>query len=283
MRYKILSDSSSDITNAFYQGETAFDYAVVPMSINGPGGISLADIDPVDAYQFVEKPRDIKGKWGSSCPSPAAYLKELQGADCYFIVAISSRLSASYSTACMAAEMARAENPEAKIHVIDSKSASSGMALLVFRLAELCRQGLPFEQIVEQIEDYRKTVTLFFLIGSLETLVSAGRMNRAVGMMASMLNIHPICGEDGDGNIKVYQKVRGMTPALNRMIEMIGERGGTTGRHLVISQCNNQQDAELIRKACQRRYQFEKITMLDMRGLASFYAGDHGLIVAFDT
>ena len=49
MRYKILSDSSSDITNAFYQGETAFDYAVVPMSINGPGGISLADIDPVDS------------------------------------------------------------------------------------------------------------------------------------------------------------------------------------------------------------------------------------------
>ena len=125
MRYKILSDSSSDITNAFYQGETAFDYAVVPMSINGPGGISLADIDPVDAYQFVEKPRDIKGKWSSSCPSPAAYLKELQGADCYFIVAISSRLSASYSTACMAAEMARAENPEAKIHVIDSKSATA--------------------------------------------------------------------------------------------------------------------------------------------------------------
>ena len=183
----------------------------------------------------------------------------------------------------IAKRLARAKNPEAKIHVIDSKSASSGMALLVFRLAELCRQGLPFEQIVEQIEDYRKTVTLFFLIGSLETLVSAGRMNRAVGMMASMLNIHPICGEDGDGNIKVYQKVRGMTPALNRMIEMIGERGGTTGRHLVISQCNNQQDAELIRKACQRRYQFEKITMLDMRGLASFYAGDHGLIVAFDT
>lgn len=281
MRYKIISDSSSDITNAFYKDETAFEYAVVPMSISGPGGISVADLEPVEAMQFIEKPREIKGAWSSSCPSPAAYLKEMQGADACFVVTISSRLSASYSTACMAADMARAENPDCKIHVVDSKSASSGMALLVFKLAELCRQGLPFEDIAEQIEDYRKTLTLYFLIGSLETLVSAGRMNKAVGMMASMLNIHPICGEDGDGNIKIYQKVRGMTQALNRLIEMVGERGETAGKHLVISQCNNPEDAELIRKACQRRYQFEKITVLNMRGLASFYAGDRGLILAF--
>ena len=139
---------------------------------------------------------------------------------------------------------------------------------------------LPAE-IVEKIEEFRKSHTLYFLIGSLETLVSAGRMNRAVGMMATMLNIHPLCGEDGDGNIKVYQKVRGMTQALNRLVEMVGERGETLGRHLVISQCNNPEDAEMLRKACQRRYPFAKISVLEMRGLASFYAGDRGLILAY--
>ena len=106
-------------------------------------------------------------------------------------------------------------------------------------------------------------------------------MNRVVGMMATMLNIHPLCGEDGDGNIKVYQKVRGMTQALNRLVEMVGERGETLGRHLVISQCNNPEDAEMLSKACQRRYQFAKISVLEMRGLASFYAGDRGLILAY--
>ena len=251
------------------------------MSINGPGGLSYLDLDPTPARYFVEKPREIKGQWSSSCPSPAAYLKEMQGAEEIFVVTISSRLSASYSTACMAADMARAENPDVKIHVVDSKSASSGMALMVFKLAELCREGLPFEEIVEKIEEFRKSHTLYFLIGSLETLVSAGRMNRAVGMMATMLNIHPLCGEDGDGNIKVYQKVRGMTQALNRLVEMVGERGETQGRHLVISQCNNPEDAEMLRKACQRRYQFAKISVLEMRGLASFYAGDRGLILAY--
>lgn len=282
MQYKIISDSSSDITQAYYGQETAFSYGVVPMSISGPGGISIADLEPVEAMQFIEKPREIKGAWSSSCPSPAAYMKEMQSAQgpC-FVVTISSRLSASYSTACMAADMVRAENPQAQIHVVDSKSASSGMALLVMQLAELCRQGRSFEEIVTEIEEYRKGLTLFFLIGSLETLVSAGRMSKAVGMMASVLNIHPLCGEDGDGNIKVYQKVRGMTQALNRLIEMVGERGDTTGRHLVISQCNNPEDAEMIRKACQRKYQFAKITVLKMRGLASFYAGDRGLIVSF--
>ena len=40
MKYKILSDSSSDVTQAFFAGETAFEYGVVPMSINGPGGLS---------------------------------------------------------------------------------------------------------------------------------------------------------------------------------------------------------------------------------------------------
>lgn len=281
MKYKIISDSSSDVTQAFFAGEAAFEYGVVPMSINGPGGLSYLDLDPTPARYFVEKPREIKGQWSSSCPSPAAYLKEMQGAEEIFVVTISSRLSASYSTACMAADMARAENPDVKIHVVDSKSASSGMALMVFKLAELCREGLPFEEIVEKIEEFRKGHTLYFLIGSLETLVSAGRMNRVVGMMATMLNIHPLCGEDGDGNIKVYQKVRGMTQALNRLVEMVGERGETQGRHLVISQCNNPEDAEMLSKACQRRYQFAKISVLEMRGLASFYAGDRGLILAY--
>ena len=62
---------------------------------------------------------------------------------------------------------------------------------------------------------------------------------------------------------------------------MVGERGETLGRHLVISQCNNPEDAEMLRKACQRRYQFAKISVLEMRGLASFYAGDRGLILAY--
>ena len=281
MKYKIISDSSSHVTQAFFAGETAFEYGVVPMSINGPGGLSYLDLDPTPARYFVEKPREIKGQWSSSCPSPAAYLKEMQGAEEIFVVTISSRLSASYSTACMAADMARAENPDVKIQVVASKSASSCMALMVFKLAELCREGLPFEEIVEKIEEFRKGHTLYFLIGSLETLVSAGRMNRVVGMMATMLNIHPLCGEDGDGNIKVYQKVRGMTQALNRLVEMVGERGETLGRHLVISQCNNPEDAEMLSKACQRRYQFAKISVLEMRGLASFYAGDRGLILAY--
>ena len=205
----------------------------------------------------------------------------MQGADCCFAVTISSRLSASYSTACMAADMARAENPEAKIHVVDSKATSGSMALLIYKLGELIRQQLPFEEIVTRIEEYRKSLTLFFLIGTLDTLVSAGRMNRAVGMMASMLNIHPLCGEDGEGNIKIYQKVRGMTQALNRLVEMIGERGETADKHLIISHCNNPEDAEMICKACRRKYSFEKITTLAMRGLTSFYAGDRGLIVSF--
>lgn len=281
MTYKIVADSSSDLTPAFFQDETAFSYSVVPMYLNGPGGVSFVDLEPTPASNFYEKPKEIKGAWSTSCPSPAAYLKEMQGADCCFAVAISSRLSASYSTACMAADMARAENPEAKIHVVDSKATSGSMALLIYKLGELIRQGLPFEEIVARIEEYRKSLTLFFLIGTLDTLVSAGRMNRAVGMMASMLNIHPLCGEDGEGNIKIYQKVRGMTQALNRLVEMIGERGETAGKHLIVSHCNNPEDAEMICKACRRKYRFDKITTLTMRGLTSFYAGDRGLIVSF--
>ena len=37
----------------------------------------------------------------------------------------------------------------------------------------------------------------------------------------------------------------------------------------------------MICKACRRKYSFEKITTLAMRGLTSFYAGDRGLIVSF--
>lgn len=45
-----------------------------------------------------------------------------------------------------------------QIHVIDSESASCGETQIVKKLVELEEQGLSFEEIVKQIEEFRSNV-----------------------------------------------------------------------------------------------------------------------------
>ena len=100
------------------------------------------------------------------------------------------------------------EYPDKKIHVFDSGSAGPGESLTVYKIGELIRKDLSFEEIVEQVEDFIKNMKTFFVLDSVENLVANGRISKTKAFIVNALNIKPVLYAK-DGVIEIYEKVRG--------------------------------------------------------------------------
>lgn len=166
-----------------------------------------------------------------------------------------------------------------QIHVVDSESASCGETQIVKKLVELEEQGLPFEEIVKQIEEFRSNMHTYFVLDNLETLRKNGRLTGVKALVASTLSIKPIMAGD-KGNIVQRGQSIGMKKALRRMAEIILEEvGDTQHRTLMITHCNAPDRAETIKKLLTDKVQFRDCLIMDTRGVSSMYANDGGVIV----
>lgn len=279
-KLQIISDSGCDLTQEMVSDESVH-YSVVPLTIH-IGEEVITDGPDIDIKKLLETVKRTKGPASTACPSPEAYAQEFRRAETTFAVTISAELSGSYQSAMIARDMVLSESPEKKIYVFNSLSVCAGQSLLVLKIKELAKSAQEgFETVVAKAEEFCKSVSLYFLIESYETLIKAGRMSRIAGLVASALSIRAICGDNGEGKIRVYEKIRGAKNALTRMVEMIGKRAPTKGRKLMISHCESEEDANTVKALAEKLYDFGEILICPMRGMASFYAGEKGIIVAW--
>ena len=280
MSVKIVADSSCDLPIPFVV-DKGVDFAVVPLKIR-VGHREFIDDPSLDVPELLAAMKSDKGPSSTACPSPEEFAAQFRGADEVFAVTISSKLSGTYNSACVARDMVLEESPHKKIHVVDSLATSSAMGLLILRLMGYIRAGkLEFDSIAERTELYRKTLSTRFLIQSFDNLIKAGRMSRITGTVAQVLSIRPICGDNGKGEIKIFEKVRGSKTAMTRLVEMMADKASPDGKPIFISHCNNPEDAEFLRDVACRLYSPSQVRIFDMRGLASYYAGDKGVILAY--
>ena len=281
LTYRIISDSSCDLPDDYFVHQPGVDFTTVPLKINIDDHVFVDD-NTLDVGELLKAMKASKTASSTACPSPGDYADEFRKAACSFAVTISSQLSASYNSALLAKKMIEQEDSNKKIHVVDSLATSSMQMLLIFRLKQLIQAGADdFAAIVEKIESYRKELALYFILQNFDNLIKAGRMSKTAAALAGVLSICPICGEDGAGHIKVFCKVRGVKNALKKMVEMITERMPVQRDHLIIAHCNNPDGAHYVAELARQMYRFAKIDIFPMRGLASFYANDQGIIIGF--
>ena len=104
-----------------------------------------------------------------------------------FFVTITSGLSGSYNSACIAKGMYEAEHPDRRVFVIDSLSAGPELTLIVEKLEEMIGEGMPYEEICSCISDYQKKTGLLFILESLNHFAANGRVSPAVAKIVGVL------------------------------------------------------------------------------------------------
>ena len=274
--YKIVIDSCGEL---FDEMKNNAHFANVPLTLE-VGDWSILDDASFDQAEFLRRVEEYEGAPKSACPSPSAYMAEMEDADRVYIITLSAQLSGSYNSAVLAKNLFEEDEEDVQIHVFDSKSASIGQTLIGKKIAELEEAGLSFEEVIEETDKYIESQHTFFVLESLETLRKAGRLSNLKSMIANTLNIKPIMGSTEIGSIQQLAQSRGMKKALEKMAECMMEvTENTKERVLAISHCNCPNTAAMLKEIVESKASFKDIIVVDTNGVSSMYANDGGIIM----
>ena len=148
------------------------------------------------------------------------YLKE--GKDILHVT-LSSGISGTYNSACVAAQMLEEQFPGRRVVVVDSLGASSGYGLLMTLAADLRDSGASLEETAQWVTDHRLNVHHWFFSTDLSSYVRGGRISRTAGFAGKLLNICPLLNMDDEGHLIPRAKLRGKKKAIVEIVERMKE------------------------------------------------------------
>lgn len=133
-------------------------------------------------------------------------------------VTLSTGLSGTYNSACVAkAELAQ-KYPEHKIYIVDSLGASSGYGLLVDTLADMRDAGKTIDELYEWVEDNRLRMHHWFFSTDLTFYIRGGRISKTAGFIGTVLNICPLLNMDQGGHLAPREKIRGKRQVIRKIV-----------------------------------------------------------------
>lgn len=220
MGVRIIVDSGSDM-EAAYAAE--HDVTVVPLKVAFSDGEYAQDVD-LSRDEFYARLVESDEIPSTSQVPPVEFQRLFDEAvaagDDVVCVCLSSKLSGTYDSACLAA----AAHP-GRVFVVDSLNATVGERVVAERALSLRDEGLSAAAIAERLEAERGEVCLVAVLDTLEFLKKGGRISAATAIAGGLLSIKPVIGVV-DGEVAMLGKARGSKQGNNLLRQKIAESGG---------------------------------------------------------
>ena len=217
MKIRMITDSASDLLSPHRP-----EITVLPMTITF-GEEQFRDGVDLTHLQFYEKLIEGEELPTTSQIAPAqfeeAFRAAVEAGESVVAVVLSSKLSGTYQSACIAAE----EFP-GKVFVVDSANATIGERILVERGLELMDQGLEASAIAARLDEEKTDIRLVALLDTLEYLKRGGRVSASVALVGGLLAIKPVVAVQ-DGEVVVLGKARGSKNGNNLLVQEIQKTG----------------------------------------------------------
>lgn len=279
MTWALVSDSTCEIRSIDHLApDTAF--YTVPLKIR-VGEREYVDNAMLDTEAMLEAMANYNGPSSTACPAPEEWAEKFLLADQVFAITITSGLSGSYNSAMVAREMVLESHPEKRIHVLDSLSTGGEMALAIWKANDLVASGLPFDEVVREWEIWFQDRQVLFALASFDNLVKNGRLSRLAGFMAGVMNMRAVGRGSEEGKLEMLHKTRGETRMLALLLEEMDHRGYQGLEPVVISHCQTERAALLLKNGIEKKWPGAKVVVLPCSGLTSFYAETGGIIVGY--
>lgn len=233
-KIKIITDSTVDLPKELLE---KMDVEVLPVLINF-GEESYLDGIEITLDEVFKKIEN-----GDTFPTTAqivpnrfveAFEKYLNQGYKVLAVLMSSGMSGTYQSACLAKQMLETED----VQIVDSQTITSGLGLLVIEAAKLRDEGLKIEEIAKRLDETKQHINSSLSFDSLDNLVRGGRIPRAVGVVTGMLGIKLIL-EVRDGVMALKGKVRGSKKAIKKIISDMEELGIRKDLPVIVVNVNN--------------------------------------------
>ncbi len=136
---------------------------------------------------------------------------------------LSSGLSGAQTSAKIAREELLEKYPQRKLYVIDSLGASSGMGLLVDKMADLRDEGMSIDDLAKWTEENKLKLHHWFFSTDLTFYVKGGRVSKVAGWFGTVLNICPLLNMDLNGKLIPRKKIRGKSGVIKEIVKKMEE------------------------------------------------------------
>ena len=200
MKIAISAESTVDLPKDLLE---KYDIRTIPFTVllGEKEGVD-GELTPTEIFEYVDKTSVLPKTCAVNEYQYEEYFKELLR-EYDAIVHVS--LSESISSACANASLVAGKMHN--VYVVNSKSLSTGIALLCIYGRELANQGLKASEIAKALRNRTKAVQASFVINTVEYLYKGGRCSSLQRLGVNLLRLKPqILVTDGKmGSGKKYR------------------------------------------------------------------------------
>ncbi|UOQ91792.1 DegV family protein [Halobacillus shinanisalinarum] len=281
MTIQLIIDGGADLPQVMVKRH---NLKVVPLNIHF-GQDQYKSGLTIDLPTFYRRLKEESDLPSSSSPSPNDFYEKYKEVDAetpIITLALTQGLSSTYESAVMGKNMLLEEEPHRSIAVLNTKTASCGIALLVDEAGKRIEEGLSFDSLVRHMEEKIEQTTTLFILKTLENVIKSGRLDKVKGAIAKTLNIKLLMKATEEGKIDVSEKVRGDKKSLRRFVDKIGEYSHhNENKVIALSHSNDEKRGRSVLQTIKDRYNFNDSIFTEMGPLISTHAGEGGLVIAF--
>jgi DegV family protein with EDD domain len=274
----IVTDSTSDIPKEIAE---QLNITIVPLMVTFGDESFLDDGKEITIDEFYKRIRTSDKLPTTTQPTPndfiEVYSKLLEENDSVISIHISKKMSGTVNSA----ELAKKQLPGKDIEVVDSQLVHFPLGFLIIKAANLMQEGKTKEEILKGINDFKPKIKVLFVPSTLEYLKKGGRIGKAKGLIASLLEIKPILTLHG-GEVSQYKTTRrwnqAKTELINSMKSMINEPGNLI---VSIGDSDAKQDAVDMYERIKDTFNPKEIIRVDIGAVVGTHLGPGGLGITF--
>lgn len=203
---KILCDSACDLSADIVK---KYNIRVLPCHVllGETDYLDGVTVTPDQIFAYV-KQNGILPKTSALTPLEVAsvFVEELKDSteDEIICFAMSSGISSTYNNMRIAAE----DTDEKRITVVDSRSLTTALGMLVIESAVLAQRGADRQTILDHVEEIKGKIHCSFVVDTLKYLYMGGRCSAFGAFAGTSLNLHPMV-QNENGVLTVKKKYIG--------------------------------------------------------------------------
>lgn len=184
MKIAISAESTVDLSKELLK---KYDINVVPYTVLlGEKQAADGEITPDDIFAYVDETKELPRTCALNEFQYTEYFQELRKKyDAVIHISLSSKITSSVEHAVDASKLVD------NVHVIDSRSLSTGIALLCIYARELAEKGEAVEDIITKVKKRRDNLQVSFVVNTLSYLHKGGRCSGVARISAALLRIKP--------------------------------------------------------------------------------------------
>ncbi|MCX6085611.1 MAG: DegV family protein [Caldiserica bacterium] len=248
MAIHVVTDSTSYLPIGFAEQH---DLPVVPLKVS-VDGVFFREFAEISADVFYAKQR-AGAKAGTTQPGPEDFIAVYTGLladpdDEVLSIHLSSGMSGTLNSAYIAAE----QTEPRRIHLYDVRTSGLGLGFMVMQAVRMVADGASIDDIITMLDGMQPRTHVYFLVGTMKYLIKSGRIGKAAGVAASILQIKPILTVK-DGMIDVYDRPRTMRAALDRIWALIDQAVVRGIEHIGFHYVSNRAEVEALQMEFTRR------------------------------